>query len=298
MAVTFEWRGQFSNSETNALHAEAFGTRLFDEAEWNWEQQVVTHSLGWVVARDIGQPARLLERHLGRCRPRVDSRRHGRRVSAPHERWYSTRSRGDCSNARGGLRVVACRFRRSSSALLLRRLRLHTDYCWVDRSPAERLIDGGITTSVRMTHRNPIVFLPTAARDEANSPATLQAQVASGTGEFGGDLGVIDLAKAHIARGLGSNSELARRAPTTSEPTSGWSAVCTFSRVAHRSRGEHLQIPAGGEGSSGRSDRAEESPMAVIDGFDLRWNALDLLRVLSDERRRRLRCRRDTTPRR
>lgn len=55
MAVTFEWRGQFSNSETNALHAEAFGTRLFDEAEWNWEQQVVTHSLGWVVARDIGQ---------------------------------------------------------------------------------------------------------------------------------------------------------------------------------------------------------------------------------------------------
>ncbi len=55
VAVTFEWRGRFSNSETNALHAEAFGTRLFDEAEWNWEQQVVTHSLGWVVARDVGE---------------------------------------------------------------------------------------------------------------------------------------------------------------------------------------------------------------------------------------------------
>ena len=34
------------------LHAEAFGTRVFDESEWNWVQLVHRHSLGWVVARD------------------------------------------------------------------------------------------------------------------------------------------------------------------------------------------------------------------------------------------------------
>jgi len=35
----------------NALHAQAFGTRVFDETEWNWVEQVRRHSLGWVVAR-------------------------------------------------------------------------------------------------------------------------------------------------------------------------------------------------------------------------------------------------------
>lgn len=35
-----------------ALHAEAFETRVFDETEWNWVDQVHRHSLGWVVARD------------------------------------------------------------------------------------------------------------------------------------------------------------------------------------------------------------------------------------------------------
>ena len=50
--VTYLWRGAFSNTEIHALHAEAFDTRLFDESEWNWVQQVEAHSLGWVVARD------------------------------------------------------------------------------------------------------------------------------------------------------------------------------------------------------------------------------------------------------
>lgn len=52
MTVTYEWRGPFHNVELNELHAEAFETRVFDETEWNWVDQVHRHSLGWVVARD------------------------------------------------------------------------------------------------------------------------------------------------------------------------------------------------------------------------------------------------------
>lgn len=55
MTVTFRWRGEFTNREVNALHAEAFGTRVFDESEWNWVELVGRHSLGWVVARDDGE---------------------------------------------------------------------------------------------------------------------------------------------------------------------------------------------------------------------------------------------------
>ncbi|MEN8238735.1 MAG: GNAT family N-acetyltransferase [Actinomycetota bacterium] len=49
--TTYEWRGAFTNDEIHALHAEAFKTRLFDESEWDWVEQVNTYSLGWVVAR-------------------------------------------------------------------------------------------------------------------------------------------------------------------------------------------------------------------------------------------------------
>jgi GNAT superfamily N-acetyltransferase len=52
MTITHEWRGDFGNAEMNRLHAEAFGTRVFDDSEWNWREQVERHSLGWVVARD------------------------------------------------------------------------------------------------------------------------------------------------------------------------------------------------------------------------------------------------------
>ncbi|MGD9998473.1 MAG: GNAT family N-acetyltransferase [Ilumatobacteraceae bacterium] len=52
MAVELEWRGAFTNDEVNELHAEAFGTRVFDASEWNWEALTAAHSLGWVVARD------------------------------------------------------------------------------------------------------------------------------------------------------------------------------------------------------------------------------------------------------
>jgi GNAT superfamily N-acetyltransferase len=51
VTVTFRWRGDFTSREVNALHAEAFGTRVFGESEWNWVELVGRHSLGWVVAR-------------------------------------------------------------------------------------------------------------------------------------------------------------------------------------------------------------------------------------------------------
>lgn len=52
MTITYEWRGPFTNGEVNALHAEAFDTRVFDESEWNWVELTAAHSLGWVTARD------------------------------------------------------------------------------------------------------------------------------------------------------------------------------------------------------------------------------------------------------
>jgi len=50
--ITYRWRGEFSNVEIHAVHAEAFGTRLYEESEWNWIEQCERYSLGWVVARD------------------------------------------------------------------------------------------------------------------------------------------------------------------------------------------------------------------------------------------------------
>lgn len=50
-SVDFTWRGDFANDEVNRLHADAFGTRVFDESEWNWRELTARHSLGWVIAR-------------------------------------------------------------------------------------------------------------------------------------------------------------------------------------------------------------------------------------------------------
>jgi GNAT superfamily N-acetyltransferase len=54
--VGYRWRGDFSTAEVNGLHAEAFGTRVFSESEWNWRELVQRHSLGWVTARLDGRP--------------------------------------------------------------------------------------------------------------------------------------------------------------------------------------------------------------------------------------------------
>jgi GNAT superfamily N-acetyltransferase len=51
-SVRYEWRAAFDNDEVNALHAEAFETRVFTAEEWDWVALTARHSLGWVVARD------------------------------------------------------------------------------------------------------------------------------------------------------------------------------------------------------------------------------------------------------
>ena len=64
--TTYLWRGPFANDEINALHAQAFETRIFTDDEWDWNALVGSHSLGWVVARDgdmlVGLIAELQER--------------------------------------------------------------------------------------------------------------------------------------------------------------------------------------------------------------------------------------------
>jgi len=52
MPLTHEWRGSFENAEVNALHAEAFRSRVYSDDDWNWTDLLGKHSLGWVVARE------------------------------------------------------------------------------------------------------------------------------------------------------------------------------------------------------------------------------------------------------
>jgi GNAT superfamily N-acetyltransferase len=47
--ASYAWRGDFTNAELNALHAEGFGHGVLDD---DWRGQVERHSLGWVCARD------------------------------------------------------------------------------------------------------------------------------------------------------------------------------------------------------------------------------------------------------
>ena len=50
--ITYAWRGTFTSSEANTLHAEAFATRVFSDDEWDWVALTDRHSLGWVTGRD------------------------------------------------------------------------------------------------------------------------------------------------------------------------------------------------------------------------------------------------------
>ena len=47
--IQYAWRGEFTNDETNRLHADAFEHRLFAD---DWQRLVAGHSFGWVTARD------------------------------------------------------------------------------------------------------------------------------------------------------------------------------------------------------------------------------------------------------
>lgn len=50
MAITYQWRGGFENTEVEALHAEGFGHDPMPSAHWS--ATLAGHSLGWVCARD------------------------------------------------------------------------------------------------------------------------------------------------------------------------------------------------------------------------------------------------------
>lgn len=52
MGSSYAWRGDVTSAELNLLHAEAFGTEVYSDAEWDWATLLERHSLGWVVARD------------------------------------------------------------------------------------------------------------------------------------------------------------------------------------------------------------------------------------------------------
>jgi len=52
MTIIYAWRGDVTSRELNALHADAFETRVFGDDEWDWLAQLHGHSLGWVTARE------------------------------------------------------------------------------------------------------------------------------------------------------------------------------------------------------------------------------------------------------
>ena len=49
MELEYQWRGDFSNAEMNALHSEGFGHPIRQD---DWKGQVERHSLGWVCVRE------------------------------------------------------------------------------------------------------------------------------------------------------------------------------------------------------------------------------------------------------
>lgn len=49
--IFYRWKGDFTNSELNRLHSEAFDHRVYPDDEWDWAGMTERHSLGWVTAR-------------------------------------------------------------------------------------------------------------------------------------------------------------------------------------------------------------------------------------------------------
>ncbi len=50
IAVSYEWRGAFTNAELELLHTDGFNH--VPRRRIDWATQVTRHSLGWVCARD------------------------------------------------------------------------------------------------------------------------------------------------------------------------------------------------------------------------------------------------------
>ena len=124
--ITYTWRGKFSNVEIHAVHAEAFGTRLYDESEWNWIEQCERYSLGWVVARDGSRFVGfvnvlwdgLVHAYLEDVMVSAGARKRGVGVGL-------VRAARDGAE-RGRVRVPPRELRRGAAHLLHRRLRVRT----------------------------------------------------------------------------------------------------------------------------------------------------------------------------
>lgn len=55
VTCSYQWRGEFENSEVSALHGNAFQSVVSGHNETNWRILLERHSLGWVTARDGNQ---------------------------------------------------------------------------------------------------------------------------------------------------------------------------------------------------------------------------------------------------
>ena len=93
------------------LHAEAFTTRLYVNDEWNWQDLLARHSLGWVIARDG-------TRLVGFVNVVWDGKTHAWVQDTMVTRNQRDRRNRDRNDGLGphrmpkcGLRVAPCRFR-------------------------------------------------------------------------------------------------------------------------------------------------------------------------------------------
>jgi len=130
--VRLEWRGPFTDTEVNQLHAEAFNTRVFDDSELKWRELVERHSLGWVTARNATDLVGFVNvvwdgsahAWIQDLMVRNDSRRQGIGVRLAHETRLRSRSAGcewlhvDFDDHLRDFYYDACGFERSNAGLI------------------------------------------------------------------------------------------------------------------------------------------------------------------------------------
>lgn len=150
--TTFEWRGPFTNAEANALHADAFDHRPFDD---DWHAQLDRHSVGWVTARADGDLVGfvnvvwdgLVHAFIQDTAVAGRAQRQGIGVGLIAVARDNARA--------AGCEMAARRLRRPPALVLLRRLRLQPDERRPD--PAE----GGVTPAASLVRSGSSSTAPT-----------------------------------------------------------------------------------------------------------------------------------------